>query len=135
MYKRQESWSGSELNRAKEILAYELTKMVHSKEDADKALEAARALFSAGSDSANMPSTALAAADFSDGQIGILDLLVKTGLAPSKKEARRLIEQGGITLDDNKVENVNLCCTADQIANGIVIKKGKKVFHKVMLAQ
>ena len=129
-----ESWQGSELNKAKEILAYELTKMVHSKEEADKALEAARSVFGAGAASANMPTTQLAAADFTDGQIAVLDLLVKTGLAPSKGEARRLIQQGGVSIDDQKVTDVMAVLPLSELEAGHkVIRKGKKVFHKVTL--
>lgn len=129
-----ESWQGSELNKAKEILAYELTKMVHSKEEADKALEAARSVFGAGAASANMPTTQLAAADFTDGQIAVLDLLVKTGLAPSKGEARRLIQQGGVSIDDQKVTDVMAVLPLTELEAGHkVIRKGKKVFHKVTL--
>ncbi len=129
-----ESWQGSELNKAKEILAYELTRMVHSKEEADKALEAARSVFGAGAASANMPTTQLAAADFTDGQIAVLDLLVKTGLAPSKGEARRLIQQGGVSIDDQKVTDVMAVLPLTELEVGHkVIRKGKKVFHKVTL--
>ncbi|MBC8545470.1 tyrosine--tRNA ligase [Clostridiaceae bacterium NSJ-31] len=129
-----ESWQGSELNKAKEILAYELTKMVHSEKEADKALEAARSVFGAGAASANMPTTQLAAADFTDGQIAVLDLLVKTGLAPSKGEARRLIQQGGVSIDDQKVTDVMAVLPLTKLEAGHkVIRKGKKVFHKVTL--
>ena len=129
-----ESWQGSELNRAKEILAFELTKLVHGEAEADRALEAARAVFAAGGQSENMPTTQLAAADFTDGAIGVLDLLVKTGVAPSKAEARRLVQQGGISVDDNKVEDPAACLAlADLQAGHKIIKKGKKVFHKVTL--
>ena len=125
---------GSELNKAKEILAHELTELIHGKEEADKAQEAARALFGKGQNTDNMPSTELTSDDLTDGEIGILDLLSKCGLIPSKKEGRRLIEQGGITLNDEKVKDVYKKLTAADFADGFaVIKKGKKVFHKAIL--
>ena len=125
---------GSELNKAKEILAHELTELVHGKEEADKAQEAARALFGKGQNTDNMPSTELSQDDLTDGEIGILDLLSKCGLIPSKKEGRRLIEQGGISLNDEKVKDVYTKLGAAAFAEGfVVIKKGKKVFHKAIL--
>lgn len=126
---------GSGLNRAKEILAFEVTKLIHGEEEAKKAQSAAKALFGAGSDSEHMPSTALKEDDFTDGVIGVLDLLVKTKLAPSKGEARRLVNQGGIALDDEKVSDATLTIAKESIvAKGqMIIKKGKKVFHKVMV--
>ena len=125
---------GSELNKAKEILAHELTELVHGKEEADKAQEAARALFGKGQNTDNMPSTELTQDDLTDGEIGILDLLSKCGLIPSKKEGRRLIEQGGISLNDEKVKDVYTKLGAAAFADGfVVIKKGKKVFHKAIL--
>ena len=125
---------GSELNKAKEILAYELTELIHGKEEAEKAQEAARALFGKGQNTDNMPSTELSSDDLTDGEIGILDLLSKCGLIPSKKEGRRLIEQGGITLNDEKVNDVYKKLSSADFADGFaVIKKGKKVFHKAIL--
>ena len=125
---------GSELNKAKEILAHELTELVHGKEEADKAQEAARALFGKGQNTDNMPSTELTQDDLTDGEIGILDLLSKCGLIPSKKEGRRLIEQGGISLNDEKVKDVYTKLGVSAFAEGfVVIKKGKKVFHKAIL--
>ena len=125
---------GSELNKAKEILAHELTELVHGKEEADKAQEAARALFGKGQNTDNMPSTELTQDDLTDGEIGILDLLSKCGLIPSKKEGRRLIEQGGISLNDEKVKDVYTKLGVSAFADGfVVIKKGKKVFHKAIL--
>ena len=122
-----EKLEGSELNKAKEILAYELTDLVHGKEEADKALEGARALFSRKSDTDNMPSTSIEAAMFTDGKIGLIDLLAATKLVPSKAEARRLIQQGGISIDDEKITDVKAELTAEQFAKGyVVIKKGKK---------
>ena len=128
-----ESWEGSQLNRAKEILAYEVTSFVHGKEEADKALAAARALFGAGSQDENMPTTVLAREDLAGGAIGIMDLMVKTGLAPSKSEARRLIQGGGVSVNDEKVADPNLTLDAARLSSGLVLKKGKKVFHKVTL--
>ncbi len=121
-----------EINHAKEVLAYEVTKLVHGKEEADKALETARAVFGAGGVSEDMPTTALAAADFSDGAIGVIDLLIRTKLAPSRGEARRLIEQGGVSLDGEKVTSIDQTVPQAAFADGVVIKKGKKVFHRAV---
>ena len=129
-----DKWEGAQLNTAKEILAFELTQLVHGTEEAQKAQDAAKALFSNGGDRSNMPSTTLAAEDLTDGTIGILDLMLKCGLVPSKKEARRLIEQGGVELDGVKVTDVNAAVSAEQLAGeGVTIKKGKKVFHRAMV--
>ncbi len=125
-------WEGSQLNKAKEILAFELTKMVHGEEEAKKAQDGARALFGAGADTANMPTTQLSAEDFTDGEIAVLDLLLKTGLVPSKGEGRRLIQQGGLTVADEKVTDMNKTFPQEAFENGLVIKKGKKVFHKAV---
>ena len=128
-------WEGSQLNRAKEILAYELTKLVHGEEEAKKAEEAAKALFVGGGDMSNVPATQLTAEDLTDGAIGVLDLMVKCKLAPSKKEARRLVEQGGVEVNGQKVAGATAAYTADDLAGeGLMIKKGKKVFHKAVLA-
>ena len=116
-----------------EILAYELTKMVHGEEEAEKAQNAARALFSGAADTEHMPSTQLTEADLTDGSIGILTLMVKAGLAASNGEARRLVVQGGVLVDGEKVGAPTVSFTADQLKNGIVIKKGKKIYHKVTL--
>ena len=129
-----DKWEGAQLNTAKEILAFELTKLVHGEEEAQKAQDAAKALFSTGGDRSNMPSTTLTAEDLTDGAIGILDLMLKCGLVPSKKEARRLIEQGGVELDSEKVADINVFVTAGQLSGeGVTIKKGKKVFHRAMV--
>ncbi len=129
-----EKWEGSELNKAKEILAFELTKLVHGEEEAQKALEGARALFSKKSDTDNMPSSDITADDLTDGKIGLIDLLFLVKLAPSKAEARRLIQQGGISVNDNKITDVKAEIKAEDFAEGfIIVKKGKKVFHKVKL--
>ena len=126
-------WEGSQLNKAKELLAFELTKLVHSEKEAAKAQETARGLFSGAADMANMPSTTLTADQLQDGRIGILDLMMAAKLVPSKREARQLIQQGGILLDGEKVSDPTLPVTAEQLANGVVIKKGKKTYHKVQL--
>lgn len=126
---------GGELNQAKEILAYEVTKLIHGEEEANKAQEGARALFGTGENTDNMPFTDLTAADFTDGEIGVLDLLVKTKLAPSRGEGRRLIDQGGISIDNEKVsETTAKLALKDFEKSYIIIKKGKKVYHKVNLA-
>ena len=127
------TWKDQQLNKAKEILAFELTKMVHGEEEAAKAQEGARALFGSGANTANMPTTQLSAEDFTDGQIAVLDLLLKTGLIPSKGEGRRLIQQGGLTVADEKVTDINKTFSQADFENGLVIKKGKKVFHKAVL--
>lgn len=127
------TWKDQQLNKAKEILAFELTKMVHGEEEATKAQEGARALFGSGANTANMPTTQLSAEDFTDGQIAVLDLLLKTGLIPSKGEGRRLIQQGGLTVADEKVTDINKTFSQGDFENGLVIKKGKKVFHKATL--
>ena len=128
-----DKWQGSELNRAKEILAYELTKLVHGEEEANKAQEAAKALFGAGSDDSNMPTTELDESALTDGKIAVLDLLLACGLVPSKGEGRRLVQQGGIVVNDEKVGSIDAAFTADQLKAGLKIRKGKKVFHKAVL--
>ena len=131
-----ESWEGAQLNVAKEKLAFELTAMVHGEEEAQKALDASKALFSAGGNTENMPSTQLSETDLDEnGSIQVADLLVKTELAPSKAEAKRLIKQGGISVNDEKVTAFDAALTKEDFAKGeIIVKKGKKVFHKVTLA-
>ncbi len=122
---------GSELNKAKEILAYELTKMIHGEEEANKAQEGARALFGGGANTDNMPTTELSDDDFSDGSVSILDLLLKCNLIPSKGEGKRLIQQGGISVDDEKITDMFHKVAKDAFDKGhVIIKKGKKVFHK-----
>jgi len=129
-----EKWEGSQLNEAKRILAYELTKMVHGEEEANKANEAALALFTKGASSENMPSTEVAAADV-DAGINVMDLLITTGLVPSKGEGRRLIQQGGLSINDEKITDIAFAVTADTFKDGeLIIKKGKKTFHKVVIA-
>ncbi len=125
-----DKWEGAQLNQAKEILAYELTKLVHGEDEAEKARSAAKALFSTGGDKASMPTTELTEADFSGGTIGALSLLVKCGLAASNGEARRLIQQGGVAVDEGKLTDANAIFSKETFAgDGIIIKKGKKIFH------
>ena len=126
--------NGRDINRAKELLAYELTRLVHSKEDADKALSTAQSLFGGQADAEHMPTTVLDSAALSENGIGILDALVAAGLAPSKGEARRLVQQGGISVDGEKVSDPTAMIPTDALRAGVVVKKGKKVFHKVTLA-
>ena len=127
-----DKWEGSQLNRAKEILAYELTALVHGEEEAKKAEESAKALFGAGGDSANMPTSVLADADFENGNINVLSMLVTTGLCPSRGEARRLVQQGGVTIDDVKVASIDESLARERFeGEGVIVRKGKKVFHRV----
>ena len=129
-----ESWEGAQLNQAKEILAFELTKLVHGEEEAAKAREASHALFAGGGDSAHMPTVELSSADFADGDMDILSLLVKTELAPSRSDARRAIEQGGVSVADEKVTDIRTAYNADSFgADGLVVKRGKKKFVKVIV--
>ncbi len=130
---KMDAWEGSQLNTAKEILAYELTKLIHGEEEANKAQQAAKALFAAGGDDSNMPTTELTEEALTDGSIGIIELLVACKLAPSKGEARRLIQQGGIVVNDEKVGGIDAAFTRDALAQGLKIRKGKKVFHKAIL--
>lgn len=125
---------GAELNKAKEVLAYSLTELVHGKEEADKAQAAAKALFAGGSDDSNMPTTTVEDADFEDDKVTVLSLMIKAGMIKSNGEGRRLIQQGGISVNDEKITDVFTAVSKDDIANGIVVKKGKKVFHKFTLA-
>ena len=127
---KMDSWQGEQLNKAKEILAFELTKLVHGKDEAKKAKEASKALFEGGLDDSNMPSSEI---DLDGDEILIVDVLVKCNLVSSKGEAKRLIIQGGISVDNNKVEAIDFKLTKKQLKNGVKIKKGKKVFHKVIL--
>ena len=129
-----ESWEGAQLNQAKEILAFELTKLVHGEEEANKAREASHALFAGGGDSAHMPTVELSSADFADGDMDILALLVKTELAPSRSDARRAVEQGGVSVADEKVTDIKTAYNADFFgADGLVVKRGKKKFVKVVV--
>ena len=129
-----ESWEGAQLNQAKEILAFELTKLVHGEEEASKAREASHALFAGGGDSAHMPTVELSSADFADGDMDILSLLVKTELAPSRSDARRAVEQGGVSVADEKVTDIRIAYNEDSFgADGLVVKRGKKKFVKVIV--
>ena len=127
-----DKWEGSQLNRAKEILAYELTALVHGEEEAKKAEESAKALFGAGGNNANMPTSTLTDADFENGNINVLPMLVATGLCPSRGEARRLVQQGGVTIDDVKVASIDESLARERFeGEGVIVRKGKKVFHRV----
>ena len=129
--KKYEGLEGSQLNVAKEVLAYELTKLVHNKEEANKALDAARALFSAGGSIENMPKTELTAENFTDGKINIIDMLLVSKLCPSRGEARRLIQQGGVSVGDDKVTDfAKEYTSSDFEGDGLIVKKGKKTFHR-----
>ena len=129
-----ESWEGAQLNEAKEILAFELTKLVHGEEEATKAKNASHALFAGGGDSAHMPTTELSAADFADGDLDILALLVKSGLAPSRSDARRAVEQGGVSVADVKITDIKTMYGKDSFGtDGLVVKRGKKKFVKVVV--
>ena len=127
-----DKWEGSQLNRAKEILAYELTALVHGEEEAKKAEESAKALFGAGGNNANMPTSVLTDADFENGDINVLSMLVTTGLCPSRGEARRLVQQGGVTIDDVKVASIDESLARERFeGEGVIVRKGKKVYHRV----
>ena len=126
-------WEGSQLNRAKEILAYELTSLVHGEEEAKKAEASAKALFSGAGSSDDMPSTELSEADLNDGAVDIMTLLVKTGLCSTRSDARRNIQQGGVTVNDEKVTDIAKTYSEDELRSGLVLKRGKKNFNKVIL--
>lgn len=128
-----DGWEGSQLNQAKEILAYELTKLVHGEEEAEKAKTASHALFAGGSDDSNMPTTEITAEQLTDGAIGIMDLMLACKLVPSKSEARRLIQQGGVFVNDNKVEAIDFKVTEEMLKENVKIRKGKKKFHKAIM--
>ncbi len=131
-----DKWEGSELNKAKEILAFELTKLVHGEEEASKAQESAKALFGGGNSAADMPTTELTEADFTDGKADILSILVKSGLNASRSEARRAVEQGGVTVDEEKVTDIKkIFEQAEFEGEGIVVRRGKKNFRKVVLGK
>ena len=128
---KMDEWEGSQLNTAKEILAYELTKLVHGEEEAEKAQAAARAIFVGGGSHDDMPSTDLSDEDFADGEIGILAMMVKGGLAASNGEARRLVQQGGVSINDEKITDPKFALKKSAFENEVILKKGKKVFHKI----
>ena len=131
--REMESWEGSRLNQAKEILAFELTAMVHGEEEAKKAEAAAKALFGGGAGSADMPTLELSESDLADNGADIMTLLVKTGLCPSKSDARRNIQQGGVTANDEKVSDISKAFRAEELRKGVILKRGKKNFYKVVL--
>ena len=128
-----DKWEGSQLNEAKEILAYELTALVHGKDEAEKAKTASHALFAGGGDDSNMPTTAIDKAKLTDGGIAILDLMTECGLIASKSEGRRLIQQGGVSVDEQKVTDINYVVSETALADGVKIRKGKKVYHKAII--
>ena len=127
------AWEGSRLNTAKEILAFELTKMVHGEAEAKKAEESAKALFAGGGDAENMPTTELSEADLTDGGADVLTLLVKTGLCASRGDARRNVQQGGVTAGDEKVTDPNRVFSAEALRAGVILRRGKKNYYRVVL--
>ena len=131
--KPMEAWEGAKLNEAKELLAYEMTKLVHSEEDAKKAQEASKALFAGGADDSNMPTTEIDPTKLTDGVINVTDLMLECDLVPSRSEVRRLVQQGGLTISDKKVEDLNLTISLADLKEGVIIKKGKKKFHKALV--
>ena len=130
---KMDAWEGSQLNEAKEILAYELTALVHGKEEADKAKEASHALFAGGGDDSNMPTTVITPDQLTDGAIAILDLMSACGLIESKSEGRRLVMQGGVSVDDAKIGAIDFVITEEMLKGGVKIRKGKKVYHKAIM--
>ena len=128
--KKMEAWEGAELNKAKEILAYELTTLVHGKEEADIAHQAAKALFAGGGDDSNMPTTELT---LTEDSILLIDVLVETKLCASRGEAKKLIQQGGVSVEEEKINDLGFKLTADKLKDGVKIKKGKKIYHKVII--
>ena len=128
-----EAWEGAKLNEAKELLAFEMTKLVHSEEDAKKAQEASKALFAGGADDSNMPTTEIDPTKLTDGVINVTDLMLECDLVPSRSEVRRLVQQGGLTISDKKVDDLNLTISLDDLKEGVIIKKGKKKFHKALV--
>ncbi len=130
---KMEGWEGSQLNTAKEILAFELTKLVHGEEEATKAQESAKALFAGGGSLENMPTAELTAEDFTDGKIDLIGVLVKAGLNPSRSEARRAIEQGGVTVNDEKITDIKKEFTPEDFGEGMIVRRGKKNYKKVVV--
>ena len=129
-----DKWEGSQLNEAKEILAYELTKLVHGEEEAKKAQDSAHALFGSG-DAADMPTAELTMEDLRDGKVDILTIVHKSGLCASRSEARRNVQQGGVTVDGEKVTDISASYTSEQLRDGLVVKRGKKSFKKVVVKE
>ena len=131
---KMDSWEGSQLNTAKEILAFELTKLVHGEEEATKAQQAAKALFSNGGNTDNMPTTELSPDDFTDGEVSVIDVMLKAGIIKSKGEGRRLVDHGGVSVDDEKIKDTLFTLKVSDFEKGhVIVKKGKKVFHKVII--
>jgi len=130
---KMEGWEGSQLNTAKEILAFELTKLVHGEEEATKAQESAKALFAGGGSLENMPTAEVTSEDFTDGKIDLIGVLVKAGLNPSRSEARRAIEQGGVTVNDEKITDIKKEFTAEDFGEGMIVRRGKKNYKKVVV--
>ena len=131
---KMDIWEGSQLNTAKEILAFELTKLVHGEEEATKAQQAAKALFSNGGNTDNMPTTELSPDDFTDGEVSVIDVMLKAGIIKSKGEGRRLVDQGGVSVDDEKIKDTLFTLKVSDFEKGhVIVKKGKKVFHKVII--
>ena len=128
-----EKWDGNRINEKKELLAYDLTKLVHGEEEANKAREVSHSLFSGGGDDVNMPTTELNEDDVNEDGITIVDLMVCCKLVKSKSEARRLIEQGGISLDNNRIESIDIIISKSDLKKGVKIKKGKKIFHRAII--
>jgi tyrosyl-tRNA synthetase len=130
---KMDQWQGSQLNEAKEILAFELTQLIHGKDEAEKAKKASHALFSGGGDDSNMPTTKLSDDQLSDKQINIIDLVLACEIATSRSEVRRLIQQNGLSINDEKVKSLDAYITREQLVEGVKIRKGKKIFHKAIL--
>lgn len=130
---KMDQWEGSQLNEAKEVLAFELTQLIHGEEEAEKAKIASHALFSGGGDDSNMPTTKLTQDQLSDGEMNVIDLVLACEIASSRSEVRRLIQQNGLSIDDEKVKSVDAVVTRDQLIEGVKIRKGKKIFHKAIL--
>jgi tyrosyl-tRNA synthetase len=130
---KMDQWEGSQLNEAKEVLAFELTQLIHGEEEAEKAKIASHALFSGGGDDSNMPTTKLTQDQLTDGEMNVIDLVLACEIASSRSEVRRLIQQNGLSIDDEKVKSVDAVVTRDQLIEGVKIRKGKKIFHKAIL--
>ena len=128
-----EKWDGTRINEKKEILAWELTKLVHGEEEADKAKQVAASLFAGGGESADMPTTALPESEIPEGGISLMELMVRCGLSASRSDARRLIQQGGVTVDGEKAESIEITLTAEALRKGVVIRKGKKAYRRAVV--
>lgn len=130
---KMEKWEGADLNKAKEILAFELTSLVHGEKEAKKAETAAKALFAGGADFSNIPTTNISPEKLEEGSINITDLMIELGLAPSRSEVRRLIQQGGLVVDDKKIEDLGYRISKEDLKSGVMIRKGKKTYHKAIM--